>query len=169
MADAPGSLHGFPASLTSFVGRARATREVAAQLAGCRLVTLTGPGGAGKTRLAGVVAKQVAGRFADGVWLAELAAVRDPAQVAATVAAALGLHDLPVVAAADALAHALARRQLLLVLDNCEQVIGAAAELCGAAAALRRRRAGAGHQPGAAAHSGRDAVPAGPADPARSR
>ncbi len=130
-ADAPGSLHGFPASLTSFVGRAEAAREIAAQLAECRLVTLTGPGGAGKTRLAGQVAKQVACRFADGVWLAELAAVRDPAQVPAAVAAALGLHDLPVVAAADALAHALARRQLLLVLDNCEQVIGAAAEVCG--------------------------------------
>ena len=131
MADAPGSLHGFPASLTTFVGRAQATREIAAQLAECRLVTLTGPGGAGKTRLAGEVAKQVACRFADGIWLAELAAVRDPARVPATVAAALGLHDLPVVAAADALAHALARRQLLLVLDNCEQVIGAAAEVCG--------------------------------------
>jgi predicted ATPase/DNA-binding CsgD family transcriptional regulator len=65
------------------------------------------------------------------VWLAELAAVRDPAQVAATVAAALGIRDLPALAAADALAHALARRQLLLVLDNCEHVIGAAAELCG--------------------------------------
>ena len=131
MADAPGSLHGFPASLTSFVGRAQATREIAAQLAECRLVTLTGPGGAGKTRLAGQVAEQVACRFADGVWLAELAAVRDPAQVPAAVAAALGIHDLPVAAAADALAHALARRQLLLVLDNCEQVIGAAAEVCG--------------------------------------
>ena len=130
-ADAPGSLHGFPASLTSFVGRAQATREIAAQLAEYRLVTLTGPGGAGKTRLAGQVAKQVACRFADGVWLAELAAVRDPAQVPGAVAAALGIHDLPVVAAADALAHALARRQLLLVLDNCEQVIGAAAEVCG--------------------------------------
>ena len=89
-ADAPGSLHGFPASLTSFVGRAQATREIAAQLAEYRLVTLTGPGGAGKTRLAGQVAKQVACRFADGVWLAELAAVRDPAQVPAAVAAALG-------------------------------------------------------------------------------
>ena len=131
MADAPGSLHGFPASLTSFVGRAQSIRELAAQLAEYRLVTLTGPGGAGKTRLAGVVAKQVAGRYADGVWLAELAAVRDPAQVPAAVAAALGIHDLPAVAAADALGHALARRQLLLVLDNCEQVIGAAAELCG--------------------------------------
>ena len=124
-------MHGFPASLTSFVGRAQATAEIAAQLAECRLVTLTGPGGAGKTRLAGVVAKQVAGRFANGVWLAELAAVRDPAQVPAAVAAALGIHDLPVAAAADALARALARRQLLLVLDNCEQVIGAAAEVCG--------------------------------------
>ena len=131
MADAPGSLHGFPASLTSFVGRAQATAEIAAQLAEYRLVTLTGPGGAGKTRLAGEVARRVAGRFADGVWLAELAAVRDPAQVPAAVAAALGIHDLPVVAAADALAHALAQRQLLLVLDNCEQVIGAAAEVCG--------------------------------------
>ena len=124
-------MHGFPASLTSFVGRAQATAEIAAQLAEYRLVTLTGPGGAGKTRLAGEVARRVAGRFADGVWLAELAAVRDPAQVPAAVAAALGIHDLPVVAAADALAHALARRQLLLVLDNCEQVIGAAAEVCG--------------------------------------
>ena len=124
-------MHGFPAALTSFVGRAQATADLAAQLAEYRLVTLTGPGGAGKTRLAGEVAKRVAGRFADGVWLAELAAVRDPAQVPAAVAAALGIHDLPVVAAADALAHALARRQLLLVLDNCEQVIGAAAEVCG--------------------------------------
>ena len=124
-------MHGFPAALTSFVGRAQATADIAARLTEYRLVTLTGPGGAGKTRLAGEVAKQVAGRFADGVWLAELAAVRDPAQVPAAVAAALGIRDLPVVAAADALAHALARRQLLLVLDNCEQVIGAAAEVCG--------------------------------------
>ena len=67
MAGAQGSLHGFPASLTSFVGRAQATRQIAAQLAEYRLVTLAGPGGAGKTRLAGEVAKQVAGRFADGV------------------------------------------------------------------------------------------------------
>jgi hypothetical protein len=68
--DATGSLHGFPASLTSFVGRAPATAEIAAQLAEYRLVTLTGPGGAGKTWLVGHVARRVAGRFADGVWLA---------------------------------------------------------------------------------------------------
>jgi non-specific serine/threonine protein kinase len=124
-------MHGFPAALTSFVGRAGVVDEIAAHLEQYRLVTVTGPGGAGKTRLAGEVARQVAGRFADGVWLAELAAVRDPAQVAGAVAAALGIRELPSVQAADALAHALARRQLLLVLDNCEQVIGAAAELCG--------------------------------------
>ncbi|HTU72675.1 MAG TPA: LuxR C-terminal-related transcriptional regulator [Trebonia sp.] len=129
--DAAGSMHGFPAALTSFVGRAAAVAEVAHQLRRYRLVTVTGPGGGGKTRLAGEVARQVAGQFADGVWLAELAAVRDPAQVVTAVAAAVGIRDLPSVAAVDALADALARRQLLLVLDNCEHVIGAAAELCG--------------------------------------
>ena len=129
--DAAGSMHGFPAALTSFVGRAGVVGEVAGHLGQYRLVTVTGPGGVGKTRLAGEVAGQVAGRFADGVWLAELAAVQDPAQVAAAVAVALGIRELPSVPAADALAHALARRQLLLVLDNCEHVIGAAAELCG--------------------------------------
>jgi predicted ATPase/DNA-binding CsgD family transcriptional regulator len=131
VADATGSLHGFPAALTSFVGRIQVVDEVAALLGQYRLVTVTGPGGAGKTRLAGEVARQVAGWFADGVWLAELAAVTDPAQVAVVVGTALGIRDLPPVAAADALARTLARRQLLLVLDNCEHVIGAAAELCG--------------------------------------
>jgi AAA domain len=130
-ADLTEGRHGFPAALTSFVGRFQVVDEIAAQLGQCRLVTVTGPAGAGKTRLAGEVARQVADRFADGVWLAELAALTDPAQVAATVGTALGIRDLPSVAAADALAQALARRQLLLVLDNCEHVIGAAAELCG--------------------------------------
>jgi predicted ATPase/DNA-binding CsgD family transcriptional regulator len=131
VADGTGVTHGFPAELTSFVGRAGMADEIAAQLRQHRLVTLTGPGGAGKTRLAGQVARHVADRFADGVWLAELAAVRDPAQVAAEVAAALGIRELPAAGAADALAHALAGRHLLLVLDNCEHVIGSAAELCG--------------------------------------
>jgi predicted ATPase/DNA-binding CsgD family transcriptional regulator len=128
---AAGTLHGFPAALTSFVGRGAAVCEVEGLLAQNRLVTVTGPGGAGKTRLAGEVARRVAGRFADGVWLVELAAVRDPGQVASVVATALGIRNLPSVAAADALAQALGRRQLLLVLDNCEHVIGAAAEVCG--------------------------------------
>ena len=72
----------------------------------------------------------MAGRFADGVWLAELAPVRDPALVPAVVAAALGVREQPGLPAAGALARVLARQQLLLVLDNCEHVIGAAAELC---------------------------------------
>ena len=72
----------------------------------------------------------MAGRFADGAWLAELAPVGDAAQVPGAVAAALGVREQPGVPAAEALAQALAWRQLLLVLDNCEHVIGAAAELC---------------------------------------
>jgi non-specific serine/threonine protein kinase len=127
---AAGRVHGFPAVLTSFVGRVGAVSEVVRELDQYRLVTVTGPGGAGKTRLAGVVAEQVAGRFADGVWLAELAAVRDPALVAAVVAAALGVREQAGESAADALARGLARQQLLLVLDNCEHVIEAAAGLC---------------------------------------
>ena len=127
---AAGGVHGFPAELTSFIGRAGPVREVAGLLAEYRLVTVTGPGGAGKTRLAGQVARVVADRFADGAWLAELAPVRDPAQVAAVVAAALGVREQPGVPVAGAVARVLARQQLLLVLDNCEHVIGAAVELC---------------------------------------
>src|SRR5579863_8781281 len=75
---AAGTVHGFVAALTSFVGRAEAVDEVAGLLGGYRLVTVTGPGGVGKTRLAAEVARRVAGRFADGVWLVELAAVQEP-------------------------------------------------------------------------------------------
>ncbi len=123
-------VHGFPAVLTSFVGREQAVREVAGLLEEYRLVTVTGPGGVGKTRLAGAVARRMAARFADGAWLAGLAPVRDPAQVAVAVAVALGVREQPGVSAAVAVARVLARRQLLVVLDNCEHVIGAAAELC---------------------------------------
>jgi predicted ATPase/DNA-binding CsgD family transcriptional regulator len=126
----PAGVHGFPLALTSFIGRARAVDEVAGLLDKYRLATVTGPGGSGKTRLAGEVARRVAARFADGVWLAELAAVTDPALVASMVAAALGIRELPGVPVAEALVRALGRQQLLLVLDNCEHVIGAAAGLC---------------------------------------
>ena len=109
-------VHGFPVALTSFVGREQAVREVAGLLGEYRLVTVTGPGGTGKTRLAAEVARQVAGRFADGAWLVELAPVRDPALVPAVVAAALGVREQPGVPAAGAVAQVLARQQLLLVL-----------------------------------------------------
>jgi class 3 adenylate cyclase len=76
---AAGGVHGFPAALSSFVGRAGPVREVTGLLAERRLVTVTGPGGTGKTRLAAEVARRVAGRYADGAWLVELAPVADPA------------------------------------------------------------------------------------------
>ena len=125
-----GGLHRFPAALTSFIGRSGPVNDVAGLLDRYRLVTVTGPGGAGKTRLAGEVARLAADRFSDGVWLAELAAVRDPALVVAEVAAALAVRDLPSVPLTEVLVRVLARRQLLLVLDNCEHVIDGVATLC---------------------------------------
>jgi predicted ATPase/DNA-binding CsgD family transcriptional regulator len=127
---ATGGVRGFPAALTSFIGRDGPLREVAALLEQHRLVTVTGPGGAGKTRLASQVAERVADRFADGAWLVELAPVQDPAQVAGVVAAALEVREQPGIPAAEAVGRVLARQQLLLVLDNCEHVIAAAAQLC---------------------------------------
>ena len=127
---AAGGMHGFPAALTSFIGRGEPLVEVAGRLSDHRLVTVTGPGGAGKTRLAVQVARQVADRFADGAWLVELAQVVDSAQVAVVVAAALGVREQLGLSAVQALARALARQQVLLLLDNCEHVIDAAAAMC---------------------------------------
>jgi non-specific serine/threonine protein kinase len=123
-------VRGFPAVLTSFIGRQGPLREVTELLERYRLVTVTGPGGSGKTRLAGQVAGRMAGRFADGAWLVELAPVQDPAQVAGVVAAALGVREQPGIPVADVVGQVLARQQMLLVLDNCEHVVGAAAALC---------------------------------------
>jgi len=123
-------LHGFARALTSFVGRASQLDDVAALLREYRLVTVTGPGGVGKTRLATEVAGRVADQFADGVWLVELAAVSDPTLAPAAVATALGLHQAPEVPVLDSLVMALARQQLLLVLDNCEHLLTAVAKLC---------------------------------------
>jgi predicted ATPase/DNA-binding CsgD family transcriptional regulator len=122
----PGLTH----ALTSFVGRGDAIDKAAGLLAQYRLVTVTGPGGVGKTRLAGEVLKRVTGRFADGVSVVELAAVQDPALVPATVATVLGLQQAAGVPITDALAARLSRQQLLLVLDNCEHVLDATAQLC---------------------------------------
>jgi predicted ATPase/DNA-binding CsgD family transcriptional regulator len=123
-------VHGLPAALTSFIGRAEPVHEVTSLLDKHRLVTVTGPGGSGKTRLAGEVARRVAGRFADGAWLVELAPVGDPEQVAAVVAATLGVREQPGVPVAGMLGRVLARQQLLLILDNCEHMIEAVAGLC---------------------------------------
>ena len=126
----PGSVHGLVPALTSFVGREAEVGELTALLGEYRLVTVTGPGGVGKTRLASEVARRVADRFADGVWLTELARVHDPALVPAVVAVTLGVREAPGASPMDSMTAALSRRQLLLVLDNCEHVLAAAAELC---------------------------------------
>jgi non-specific serine/threonine protein kinase len=125
-------LHGFTAALTSFVGRAGEVEEVARLVGEYRLVTVTGPGGVGKTRLACELTRRLAGRFADGVWLVELARVQAPALVEAAVSSALGVRQAPGMSLLDSLVAVLARRQLLLVLDSCEHVAAVAAELCGA-------------------------------------
>jgi len=99
-------------------------------LAEYRLVTVTGPGGVGKTRLASEVARRTVSRFADGAWLAELAHVLEPAQVAAAILTTLGLpkdRDMP---PGQQLAAVMARQQVLLVLDNCEHVLSAVGGLC---------------------------------------
>lgn len=125
-------LLGLAHARTSFVGRAGAVGKVVGLLDSYRLVTVTGPGGVGKTRLADEVLKQVASRFADGVGIVELAAVSEPVLLAAAVATALEVHQAAEMSVVDALAERLSRQQLLLVLDNCEHVLDAAAELCAA-------------------------------------
>jgi len=115
-----------PVDMTSFVGRRRELADVKKSLSMARLVTLTGMGGVGKTRLALRVAEELHRGFTDGVWLVELAGLMDPALVGQTVAAALGFHDQSAGSLA-ALSDRLARRQLLIVLDNCEHLLDACA------------------------------------------
>lgn len=123
--------HNLPAALTSFVGREREVAEVAALIASARLVTLGGPGGVGKTRLALEVARGVLDRFPDGVWLVELASLADPRLVVQTVSAALGVRE-PVRSGVPTLAAELRGKTLLLVLDNCEHLARACADLVAA-------------------------------------
>jgi predicted ATPase len=99
-------------------------------LARHRLVTVTGPGGSGKTRLAIEVARALVARFEDGVWLVELAQVEDPGLVPTAVAVVLGVREQPGLSLAESLAAVIGGRHVLLVLDNCEHVIDAVAELC---------------------------------------
>jgi len=126
------AVHNVPAQVTSFVGRGAEIDELRALLAGNRLVSLTGAGGAGKTRLAVEIAARVAGGFEDGVWYVDLAPVTHPDVVRVAVARALGLPDQPGQSTIDSLVGFLRNRRMLVVLDNCEHVLDACASLVSA-------------------------------------
>ena len=121
--------HNLPAQRTGFVGREREMLEVKRALAMTQLLTLTGAGGLGKTRLALEVASDLVGAYPDGVWLVELAPLTEGVLVPQTVAEALSVAEQPGRSLADALLDALREKKLLLVLDNCEHLIEAAAQL----------------------------------------
>ncbi|MEV5705847.1 BTAD domain-containing putative transcriptional regulator [Actinoallomurus sp. NPDC052274] len=128
--------HNLPALLTSFIGRDHELGRVAGLLTRSRLVTLTGPGGAGKTRLAIEAAARAVADTPDGVWFVPLAPVRDVAEVPQAVVVAMGLVETvrlieakEIVWPLDRLVDALADRRILLVLDNCEHLVDAVARL----------------------------------------
>ena len=121
-----------PVQLTSFVGRDAQMAQVRELLIESRLLTLTGAGGAGKTRLAIQLAAQLTGEFGDGVWYVDLAPITDPEVVPITVARALGLPDQPGRSTMDTLTRFVADHQMLIVLDNCEHLLDASAVLVNA-------------------------------------
>ncbi len=120
-----------PVEVTSFIGRRRELREVKRLLGTTRLLTLTGTGGAGKTRLALRAAADTARVFPDGVWLVSLASIEDPMLVSHAVFNALGLQDRSAQWAVSTLLHYLIDKRLLLILDNCEHVLDSCAVLVG--------------------------------------
>jgi predicted ATPase/class 3 adenylate cyclase/DNA-binding CsgD family transcriptional regulator len=120
---------GLPVQLSSFVGRDVVLTQLRELLTENRVVTLTGAGGVGKTRLAIQLATQAAGEFGGGVWYVDLAPITDPELVPVTVARALGLPDQPGRSTMDSLLRFVCDRQLLVVLDNCEHLLDASAEL----------------------------------------
>ena len=122
----PGNLRPAP---TSFIGREFELDEVQAAVKAHRLVTLTGVGGVGKTRLAIEVASRLADEYPDGVWFFELAAVTDPAAIPDAVAAVLGITQQPGKTVSESVAAALEGRVRLLVIDNCEHVVDSVADL----------------------------------------
>jgi predicted ATPase/DNA-binding XRE family transcriptional regulator len=121
-----------PIQSTAFIGRRQELRDVEAMLDGNRLVTLVGVGGVGKTRLAMQIAELLGNRFPDGAWISELAAIAESSLVAEAIALSLGLRGNETMPLEPALHEFLRERSLLLVLDNCEHLVAACANLCAA-------------------------------------
>ncbi len=121
--------HNLPTQLTSFIGREKETAEVKRLLLTHRFVTLTGPGGTGKTRLALHVGARLLELFPDGVWLVELASLTDPALVPQTVAGTLGVHESSGRPLLSLVTGYLRSKDVMLILDNCEHLVGACAQL----------------------------------------
>jgi len=128
-AAADNKLTNLPETLTSFIGREREMVEIKRLLPGKRLVTIIGAGGIGKTRLALQAAAEVVDAYGDGVWLTELASIRDPSLVATTVAQTLGVRERAGAPATESLRAHLKARQVLLILDNCEHLLDSCAQL----------------------------------------
>lgn len=126
------ALHNLPAQVSSFIGRETELAAVRALVAGTRLVTLTGAGGVGKTRLALQVAAGLADETRDGVWFADMAPMSDPDLVTVTVAGVLGVRLELGRPALEELVEAVGVRSLVVVLDNCEHVIEGCAKLADA-------------------------------------
>ncbi len=118
-----------PMPLTSFIGREREIPELARLLQTTRLLTLTGTGGSGKTRLAIHLAAQLADQFKDSAWWVELAALRDPALVLQAIAKTFGVRETPQQSLLEAVTRFLQSKQLLMVLDNCEHLLDACAQI----------------------------------------
>ena len=125
-------LHNLPAQLTSFIGRQQDIIQVKELVTEHRLVTLTGSGGVGKTRLASKVAEEILESFPNGVWLVELASISNPEQVPQACAQVLGIFEKPDLPPLTRLIQYLEKKQLLLLLDNCEHMISACAFLADA-------------------------------------
>ena len=129
LADALIEKHNLPRQLTSFIGREAEIAQLAALVQELPLVTLTGSGGTGKTRLALQTAGSALPAFAEGAWWVDLTPLADPGLVALLAATALGMHAVTRTSAAQALGVFISRKRLLLILDNCEHLAGAAASL----------------------------------------
>jgi predicted ATPase/class 3 adenylate cyclase len=130
--DNPRLLHNLPSQVSSFIGRDIELAQIRHLVTTCRVVTLTGPGGVGKTRLGLQVAAELLDGSGDGVWFVDLAPLQDADLVTVTVASALGIPENPGSPAIDTLTEAVGQRNLLIMLDNCEHVLDACAKLADA-------------------------------------